>query len=236
MKKVLDGFDFTVDREKYRFTDEDFARMEEALEVETLTEERRQVLQGLCDFYVSFAESWKLAPRSKKIHDRLEKIHKDAGRLIKTLLALHDPKAPDRPARQATIEYLHNAAPENDWAENGDDLFKFMKQVCGVMEAARDAQKNLPKDKVGRPGDPPLGRLVQDLARFYRHVTGERPHHGCDPYDDRETPYKGHFFKLVKAFLTPLRDYSERSHLGLGKFIQRTLAELESKDGTPGKT
>ena len=236
MKKVLDGFDFTVDWEKYRFTDEDFARMEEALDVETLTEEQRQGLQGLCDIYVSFAESWKLAPRSKKIHDRLEKVREDSKRLYQTLLALHHQDAPDRPARQATIEYLHKAAPENDWAENGDDLFKFMKQVYGVGKAARDAQKILPKAKVGRPGDPPLGGLVQDLARFYHHVTGERPHHGCDPYDDRETPYKGHFFKLVKAFLTPLRDYSERSHLGLGKFIQRTLAELESKDGTTDKT
>ncbi len=236
MKKVLDGFDFTVDLEKYRFTDKDFARMEEALEVETLTEERRQGLQGLCNFYVSFAESWKLAPRSKKIHDRLEKIHKDAGRLIKTLLALHDPKAPDRPARQATIEYLHNAAPENDWAENGDDLFKFMKQVYGVGKAARDAQKILPEDKGGPPGDPPLGRLVQDLARFYHHVTGVWPHHGYNPADDLGPPYKGRFFDFVEAFLTPLRDYSERSHLGLGKFIQRTLAELESKDGTTDKT
>lgn len=236
MKKVIDGFDFSVDLEKYRFTNEDFARIEKALEVDPLTREQRLELQGLCDFFVSFAESWNLAPRPKKIRDRLEKVRKDSNQLIKTLLDLHDQDGPDRTARQATIEYLHKVAPENDWAENGDDLFRFMRQLGGVMEAARDSQIDLPEDKGGQSGDPPLNWLVKELAQFYFQATDNHPPQpSYDPYDEK-TPYKGRFFSFVDAFLTPLPEYTTRGNQGLGTFIKRILVDFEPKVRTHDKT
>lgn len=222
MAKVLSGVGFS--RDPYSFTDEDFARIEKSLKVESLDDGQRQRLQDICVSYCLLSVSWKLAPRSKKIRHWLKKVGTDARKLDETLLALHDENEDDGPARSAAIEFLRSMAPPgNDWGVTLFDVLKLERQVCALSNTALKAQDRLLKDKGGNPGDMPLKGLVEDLATFYTEVTGERP---TITFDDLTDRYTGHFLGLIESFLEPLGDYaySQRSHQGLAKFIARALS------------
>lgn len=233
MAKVLSGIGFSIDL--YTFTDEDFARVEKALEVESLNDNQRQRLQKICELFCMLSESWKLAPRPKEARHWLKKVHADAQKLDETLLALHEENVPDRSARDAAIEFLRSMAPPGtDWGVTLFDLIKLERRVRALSNTARKAQDCLLKDKGGNSGDMPLEDLVEKLATFFTKVTGEGPSISYDPCGVQEQEYHGHFFNLVESFLAPLGDYQyrQRNHQGLGKFIMRTLPQLHSKDTT----
>ncbi len=150
--------------------------------------------------------------------------------------SLHDENVPDRPAREATIEWLLvGKPPEMDWGVTVTDLLKLEMQVGVLFNAAVDAQEHMLKDKGGDSGDMPLGNLVKELAGFFTEVTGEPAKTNYDAHAEPGKEYEGPFFNLVESFLAPLDgySYSQRSHQGLGKFIERTLSQLRSKDTTP---
>ncbi len=239
MTKIVSGITFSLD--SYQFTEKDLAAIEKALGVEALNDEQRRTLQGICKMYCWDTETWKLAPRPKEVQDWLKKVQTRAQKLVETLHALNEENVPDRPAREAAIEWLRGGElPGMDWGVTLSDLLKLEMQVGALFNAAVDAQDQMLKDKGGDSGDMPLENLVKSLAGFFTEVTGERPtisyHPGGEPSNGEPgTEYEGTFFNLVESFLAPFDGYShsQRSHFGLGKFIQRTLSELRSMDKTP---
>ena len=122
-----------------------------------------------------------------------------------------------------------------DWGVTLSDLLKLEMQVGVLFNAAVDAQEHMLKDKGGLSGDMPLGNLVKKLDGFFTEVTGKQPKTIYDAHAEPGKEYEGSFFNLVESFLAPFDgySYSQRSHLGLGKFIQRTLSKLRSMDKTP---
>ena len=239
MTKNLIGFSFSMN--PFQFKEEDLTNIEIALGVEALNSDQRRTLQNICRLYCFDTDAWKLAPRSKEVRDWLKKVQTQAQKLDETLHALHDENVPDRPAREATIEWLLvGKPPEMDWGVTVTDLLKLDMQVSALFNAAVDAQEHMLKDKGGRSGDMPLGNLVKKLAGFFTEVTGKPPTISYSPggepiHDEPVATYEGPFFNLVESFLAPFHgySYSQRSHFGLGKFIQRTLSELRSLDKTP---
>ena len=239
MTKIVSGITFSLD--SYQFTEKDLAAIEKALGVEALNDDQRRTLQGICKMYCFDTDNWKLAPQSKAVRDWLKMVQTRAKKLVETLHALHDENVPDRPAREATIEWLLTGEPpEMDWGVTVTDLLKLEMQVGALFNAAVDAQEHMLKDKGGDSGDMPLGNLVKKLAGFFTEVTRERPTisynlRGEPINGEPGTEYEGTFFNLVESFLAPFDgySYSQRSHFGLGKFIQRTLSELRSMDKTP---
>ncbi len=239
MTKIVSGVTFPWN--PYQFTEEDLTNIEIALGIEPLNDDQRRTLQNICRLYCWDSGGWKLAPRSKEVRDWLKKVQTQAQKLGETLRTLHDENVPDRPAREATIEWLLvGKPPEMDWGVTVTDLLKLDMQVVALFNAAVDAQEHMLKDKGGDSGDMPLENLVKSLAGFFTEVTGERPTisystRGEPIHDEPVTVYEGPFFNLVESFLAPFDGYShsQRSHFGLGKFIQRTLSELRSMDKTP---
>ncbi len=231
MTKIVSGISFSVN--PYQFTEEDLTNIEIALGVEALNDNQRRSLQKICAAFCLDTETWKLAPRPKEVRDWLNKIQTRAQKLVETMHALHDENVPDRPAREAAIEWLLvGEPPEMEWGVTVTDILKLEMQVVALLNAAVDAQERMLKDKGGDSGDMPLENLVKSLAGFFTEVTsGERP---TISYDNYREKYTGRFFNLVESFLAPFDGYShsQRSHFGLGKFIQRTLSELRYMDTT----
>lgn len=234
MTKNLVGFSFSMN--PYQFTEEDIAAIEIALGVESLNDDQRRSLQKICELYCFDTDAWKLAPRSKAVRDWLKKVQTHAQKLVETLHALNEENVPDRPAREATIEWLRGGElPGMDWGVTLTDILNLEIQVGVLFNAAVDAQERIPKDKGGDSGDMPLSNLVRMLAGFFTEVTrGERPTTKFDVYAEPGKEYEAPFLNLVESFLAPLdgHSYSKRSHQGLGKFIERTLSELRSMDTT----
>lgn len=230
MAKIVSGI--TIPLNPYQFTNEDLTNIEIALGVEALNDNQRRSLQNICAAFCLDTETWKLAPRPKEIRDWLKKIQTRAQKLVETLHALNEENVPDRPAREAAIEWLRGGEPpEMDWGVTLSDLLNLEMQVGALFNAAVDAQARMLKDKGGDSGDMPLENLVKSLVGFFTEVTsGERP---TISYDNYRQKYTGRFFNLVESFLAPSEDYSySRSNWGLGKFIQRTLSQLRSMDKT----
>ena len=234
MTKIVSGITFSLD--SYQFTEEGLAAIEKALGVEALNDDQRRTLQGICKMYCWDREIWKLAPRSKEVRDWLKKVQTRAQKLVETLHALNEENVPGRPAREATIEWLRGGElPGMDWGVTLSDLLKLEMQVGALFNASVEAQNSMLKDKGGDSGDMALENLVKSLAGFFTEVTGEPPKSRYNAHiDERGKKYEGPFFNLVESFLTPFDGYShsQRSHQGLGKFIQRTLSELRSMDKT----
>lgn len=238
MTKIVSGISLSVNPNQ--FAEEDLTNIEKALGVEALNDDQRRTLQGICKMYCWDTEIWKLAPRPKEVRDWLKKVQTRAQKLVETLHALNEENVPDRPAREAAIEWLRGGElPGMDWGVTLFDLLKLEMQVGVLFNAAVDAQDQILKDKGGDSGDMPLENLVKSLAGFFTEVTGERPTTRYNPkgepiHDEKVTVYEGPFFNLVESFLAPFDGYShsQRSHFGLGKFIQLTLSELRSMDTT----
>ena len=226
MRKFLEGYDFTTP--PHTFGGEDFAGMAVALGIGALKQEYRDVLQGECFRFLVLVASWKQAPRRGSIGKHLRKVHSDAVRLMKTLHALHDADASDRPARQAAMHLLHISAPDNDWAAIDTDLMKFSERLAALGKAANDAISNLPEDRGGNPGDFPLEALVRRLAPIFTKITGQRPTITYDAYEEEDGKYTGPFISFVLAFLAPLDAHYQKSHQGLGKTVQRVLNRMRS--------
>ena len=233
MTKVVSGV--SVSGDYSRFTDQDFASIAEALVVETLNDNQRQHLQNICDTWGPISKSWEHAARPKKIRCWLKKVQDDSDALLNTLKALHDGDGPDGAARESAIEFLHTAAPGNDWARSLTDLLNIQERVSALWKAAVDAQKCLPEDKGGKTDDWPLKDLIERLKPFFKEVTGEEPTVSFNHHEGPGNEYRTRFFNLVETFLEPLSEYYflTRNHQGLGKFIERTLLKL--KDTTPTK-
>ena len=227
MGKVREGFDFTMP--SYTFGGEDFAGMADALGVGPLEQEYRDVLQGECFRFLVLEASWQQAPRPRSIRKHLEKVHSDAVRLMKTLDALDDADASDRPARQAAMHLLHISAPDNDWAAIDTDLMKFSERLAALGKAANDAISDLPEDRGGDPGDFPLEALVRRLAPIFTKITGQRPTITYDDYGKADGKYTGPFVSFLTAFLAPLDAHYQKSHQGLGKTVQRVLNRMQSQ-------
>ena len=230
MTKIVSGI--SLPGNLYQFTEEGLADIEKALGVEALNDDQRRTLQRICELYCWNTETWELAPRPKEVRDWLKKVQTRAQKLVETLHALHEENVPDRPAREATIEWLRGGElPGMDWGVTLHDLMKLEMQVGALFNAAVYAQDHMLKDKGGESGDKALEDLVKTLAGFFTKVTGKRPTISYDNYSEK---YTGRFFNLVESFLAPFEGYSySRSHLGLGKFIQRTLSKGRSMDKTP---
>jgi len=226
MPKILEGHDFTISL--HTFDKDDFKRMAGALGVEALSTHQQSALQRARLIYLALATSWEQSPRPASVRKLLKAVHTDAFRLMKTIHSLHDIEVPDRPARQTTLALLHSAAPGNDWGEIDNDLMAFAQRLADVGKASNDAISDLPADKGGVPGDFPLKMLVLRLADLFREITGETPTCFPDHYAETGAEYRGGFFSFIEAFLRPLGSMPERSHQGLGKFVQRTLGHSRS--------
>ena len=185
--------------------------------IDALKKGDRDVLQGVCGRFLALLASWAEAPRPAGVRKRLEEVHSDAVRMMKTIHALHDADASDKTTRQAAVALLHAAAPGNDWAALDDDLYEFSERLATLGKAANDAISNLPADRGGNPGDFPLETLVSRLVPIFTDITGQQP---TITYDDMRETYGGPFLIFVEAFLNPVAPYYQKSNLALGKSVQ----------------
>ncbi len=150
MTKIVSGI--TLPLNFYQFTEDDLTNIEIALGVEALNDDQRRSLQKICAAFCLDTETWKRAPRPKGVRDLLRKVENCSLKLVKTLHALHDENAPDRPAREAAIEWLlAGEPPEMDWGVTVTDLLKLEEQVVALFNAAVDAQERMLEDKGGPP-------------------------------------------------------------------------------------
>jgi hypothetical protein len=227
MRKILEGFDFNY--RGYTFNQDDFAAMAAALKVDTLDEEHRTALQRYKNRYLALATSWEAASRPDCVQKHLKAVHTQVKRLMETLHALHDPKAPNKSARQSALALLHSTAPDNDWTDKYEDnMFAFTERLAELGMAANKVLGQIQGNKGGRPGDLPLKELVTELSGLFADITGKQPSITSDNHaEDLGEEFKGKFLDFAEAFLSPL-PLENKNRRTLGLALKRILRDLKS--------
>ena len=197
--------------------------MADALGIGALKQEYRDVLQGECNRFMALVASWNLASRPGQVREKLEEIHTDVGRLLKTLHALHETEVPDRTARQAALALLHSAVPGAAWNDLDNDLLAFTERLAEIGKAASIALHELPGGGGGPPGDLPLEELANGLADLFTEITKNNPSITSDPHAELEEEYRGKFLDFVEAFLKPLTPHYRKRRRDLGVALKRIL-------------
>lgn len=222
MRKILEGFDFRY--LSHTFSQDDFAAMAAALGIGSIDDKRRKVIQRQCNRFLPLVASWEQASPPGEVHKKLNKIHADAVRLMKTLHALHDPNVPDQSVRQSTLALLHAAAPGNDWNDRYEDnLFAFTEKLTELAKAANTALNELPGNKGGPPGNLPLEDLTNSLSILFTEITNKSPSITTDPNAETENEFKGAFLDFVENFLRPLPLQTQMRRRDLGLALKRNL-------------
>ncbi len=222
MQKILEGFDFKL--ASYTFNQDDFTAMAVSLGIDSLDDEHRATLLRECDRFMALIASWEQASRQVGIRKKLAKVHSDVVRLMKTLHALHDANAPDRPTRQSTLALLHSVAPDNDWSgKYYTDMFAFTERLVELDKAANIALQELPEDRGGPSGDLPLKVLATGLADLFTEVTGKKPSITSDQHAEPENEFGGRFLNFVEAFLRPIAPHYQKRRRDLGSSLKRIL-------------
>lgn len=145
----------------------------------------------------------------------LERIEKDASALRADLdiasAADDEDESPLAWARMDAVQWL---LPRRERET-------LIKELSKLIAKTKDGLASLPVDKGGPPTDWHLYGLICALATAYEIETGKQPRITYDPI---ENEYDSQFYRFVeKIFNLLVPQYSEKSHIALGKSVDRGL-------------
>lgn len=201
--------------------EESYQKISSALQLESLYDEFKEVIQIAVSEYCAEKQRHSLVPRQIEVRAALREIKDTATKLIEAIEQI-DTISKNR---------LEEAALSINIKKISKFFNRFEKKYSDLhfIEAtSQEALDNLAGDLRGRPNDKaPLRTLILNLLTIYKEATRTQ---ATITWNEDDLKYGGIFFNFVSTILQivdPIEIYSNSS---LGQQIRQSLKWIQSQD------
>ena len=187
-------------------SDKDLKNLSEALDVAKIGRKTRVLMEEMVRDFASNKHCAETKPRLAQVKPALEVVRDRAKSFFESL------------------ERLDSVSSWELSIRLGEDLSALPNAETNAQKiygAAKNALKELEKDKGGRPRTKvPLRTLILDLKNVFEEKTGKKAALTWNPHKEK---YEGHFYNVVSAFLEIVDPGEIWSNSSLGQQIKQAL-------------